>query len=99
MALKPFANFIIIEGQFMPFLYTLVLSNECCLLTLAVRPFLLIRVFSLSFFAGQPKGAMITNRNIASNAAGFRIHFEQVRSSFTRAQLVIDLFCETHYNS
>ena len=35
---------------------------------------------------------MITNRNIASNAAGFRIHFEQVRSSLTCAQPVIDPF-------
>ena len=54
MALKPFANFIIIVGQFMPFfLHAL---NECSLLTLAARLFLRIRVFSLFFSCRSTEG-------------------------------------------
>ena len=39
-------------------------------------------MFSFAVFAGQPKGAMITNRNIAANIAAFRVHFKRVSTVF-----------------
>ena len=35
---------------------------------------------------------MITNRNVASNAAALLIHFEQVNRTFAHAQRLIDPF-------
>ena len=41
---------------------------------------------------------MITNRNVASNAAALLIHFEQVNRTFAHAQRLIDPFVHVHRN-